>query len=322
MDLFKLFKEKITGKNISVVFPEGNDERILSAAVRLKADNLLNPVLLGNKAEIENKAAELSLSLEDLSILDPQNYEAFDDMVEAFLERRKGKETREQAEELLKTVSYFGTMLVYMNKVDIMVSGAVHSTAETVRSALQIVKTKPGISRISGAFIMQKGDERYIFADSAISINPTDKELAEVAVLSAETAKMAGLEPKVGMLSFSTKGSANSEEVQKVQRATKIAQEMAPELDIDGEFQFDAAFVPAVGQSKAKGSKVAGHVNVFVFPELQSGNIGYKIAQRMGGYEAVGPILQGLNQPISDLSRGANEEDVYKTAILTAAQSL
>ena len=201
-----------------------------------------------------------------------------------------------------------------------MVSGAVHSTGATVRPALQIIKTKPGQKRISGAFIMQKGEERYIFADCAINIELDAETMAAVALQSAETAELFGLDPKVAMLSFSTKGSAKGEMVTKVAEATKLVQAQAPTLAVDGELQFDAAFVPEVGALKAPGSKVAGHANVFVFPSLEAGNIGYKIAQRFGGFEAVGPILQGLNAPIADLSRGTSEEDVYKVALITAAQ--
>ena len=203
-----------------------------------------------------------------------------------------------------------------------MVSGAVHSTGDTVRPALQIIKTKPGVSRTSGAFVMLKGDTRYIFSDCAINIELDAEGLAGVAVESARTAKMFGIDPKVAMLSFSTMGSAKHDLATKVQEATKMAQNLAPELPIDGEMQFDAAIVESVGQQKAPGSKVAGFANVFVFPSLEAGNIGYKIAQRLGGFEALGPILQGLNKPITDLSRGCNEEDVYKLSIITACQSL
>ncbi|MFC6323014.1 phosphate acetyltransferase [Companilactobacillus baiquanensis] len=322
MDLFDSLKNKIDGKNFTIVFPEGNEPRILRAALRLHNESVLKPILIGNKDEIAKVATEYSADLKDITIIDPETYADFDAMVESFVERRKGKNTKEQAEKMLKDNNYFGTMLVYMGKADGMVSGSVHSTGDTVRPALQIVKTAPGSSRISGSFIMQKGDERYMFGDCAININPNAQELAEIAVQTAKTAKLFDIDPKVAMLSFSTKGSAKSDEVTKVAEATEIAHKLAPEIELDGELQFDASFVPSVGAQKAPGSKVAGHANVFIFPELQSGNIGYKIAQRFGGFEAIGPILQGLNKPISDLSRGCNEEDVYKTAILTAALAL
>lgn len=322
MDLFESLKSKIKGKNIPIVFPEGNDPRILGAAVRLKNDGLLKPVLLGKPEEIQKVAQGLNVTVEDLEIIDPESYDQFAEMVQAFVERRKGKATEEKARELLKDVNYFGTMLAYMDKVEGLVSGAAHATGDTVRPALQIIKTKPGVSLTSGSFVMLKGDERYLFGDCAINIAPNAEQLAEIAVESAKTAKIFDIDPRVAMLSFSTKGSAKSEQSDKVIEATKLAKEMAPEYEIDGEMQFDAAFVESVGKKKAPDSKVAGNATVFVFPELQSGNIGYKIAQRFGGFEAIGPILQGLNKPISDLSRGCNEEDVYKLAIVTANQSL
>ncbi len=210
-----------------------------------------------------------------------------------------------------------------MNIVDCMVSGSIHATGDTVRPALQIIKTKEGVSRTSGAFIMiSPENEKYIFADCAININLTADEMAEVAVESAKTAKAFDIDPKVAMLSFSTMGSAKADEATKVAEATKKARELDKDLKVDGELQFDAAFVPKVAAQKAPNSEVAGKANVFVFPSLEAGNIGYKIAQRFGKYEAVGPILQGLNKPVNDLSRGCSEEDVYKLALISAAQSL
>lgn len=322
MELFESLKQKISGQNKKIVFPEANDERILKAAVQLRQDQLLEPVFLGDPAQVQAKAKELALDISGIKILNPQDYDQFDEMVSAFVDRRKGKNTAEQAQQMLRDPNYFGTMLVYLDQVDGMVSGAIHPTGDTVRPALQIIKVKPGLTRTSGAFIVQKEQQRYLFADCAININPSAEELAEIAVTSAKTAKLFDIDPKVALLSFSTKGSAKSDEVTKVAQATKLAQAQAPDLLIDGELQLDAAIVPSVAAQKAPGSKVAGQANVFVFPELQSGNIGYKIAQRFGGFEAIGPILQGLNKPISDLSRGANVEDVYKLAIITAAQAL
>lgn len=315
MDIFEGLKKQINGKNVKIVFPEGNDIRILGAAIRLGAEGLLEPIVIGEEAAVIKLAEENGLKPEGLTIMNPETYGEFDAMVASFIDRRKGKATEDQARTILKDPNYFGTMLVYMDLADGMVSGAVHSTGDTVRPALQIIKTKPGISRTSGAFLMVRNREKYIFSDCAINVNPQAQELAEIAVASAKTAEMFGIEPKVAMLSFSTKGSAASEEVTKVAEATKIAQELAPEYAIDGELQFDAAFVEKVGQQKAPESKVAGKASVFVFPEIQSGNIGYKIAQRLGGFEAIGPVLQGLNKPVSDLSRGCNEEDVYKLAL-------
>ena len=243
-------------------------------------------------------------------------------MVASFVERRKGKATEEHAREILLDENYFGTMLVYTNKADGLVSGAAHSTADTVRPALQIIKTKQGISKTSGVFIMAREEEKYVFADCAINIAPDSNDLAEIAIESAKTAEMFDIEPRVAMLSFSTKGSAKSEETEKVSNAVEEAKKRAPHLVVDGEFQFDAAFVPSVAKKKAPGSVLQGDANVFVFPSLEAGNIGYKIAQRLGNFDAVGPILQGLNAPVNDLSRGCNEDDVYKLALITAAQAL
>jgi len=324
MDLFDEIAAKVKGQDKTIVFPEGADKRILGAAVHLKNDDLVEPILLGSKSEIEATANENNFDITGLQIIDPAAYPEADKkaMFDTLLERRKGKNTPEQVEKMLEDVSYFGTMLVYMGKADGMVSGAVHSTGSTVRPALQIIKTKPNAHRISGAFLMQKGDQRYIFADCAINIELDADTMAEVAVQSAETAKLFGIDPKVALLSFSTKGSAKGDMVTKVAEATEKVHEMEPELPADGEMQFDAAVVPSVGELKAPGSKVAGHANVFIFPSLEAGNIGYKIAQRFGGFTAVGPILQGLNAPIADLSRGCSEDDAYKVAIITAAQAL
>lgn len=322
MDLFDGLKSKVKGKGITVVFPEGNDARIIGAAVRLAADQLVKPILLGNPDEIHEIGRSNGFVTSLVEIINPETFEDRQKLVDGFVERRAGKATLEQAESLINNYNYFGTMMTYLGYADAMVSGAVHSTGDTVRPALQIIKTKPGVSRTSGAFIMTKRNETYLFSDCAINIAPNAQELAEIAVESAKTAELFDIEPIVAMLSFSTKGSGAGADVDKVVEATKIAQELAPQYLIDGELQFDAAFVPTVAKLKAPDSKVAGQARVYVFPEIQSGNIGYKIAQRLGGFEAIGPILQGLNKPVSDLSRGCNEEDVYKLSIITAAQTL
>jgi len=325
MDLFAQLSNEVKGQGVRLVFPEGDDARIQEAAVRLAQEALVEPVLLGNRSVIEETAAQTGLDLQLVKIIDPANYDPAESqaMVEAMVERRKGKVDEIKAAQLLLDVNYFGTMLVYMGHVDGMVSGAAHSTGDTVRPALQIIKMAPGSSRISGAFVMQKGDERYVFADCAINLDPDAQTMSEVALQSAQTAKLFDIEPKVAMLSYSTKGSAGGDGVDKVIEATKLAQEAAPsDVEIDGEMQFDAAFVPEVAASKAPDSKVAGNAKVFVFPNLEAGNIAYKAVQRLGGFEAIGPILQGLAKPVSDLSRGANVEDVYKVSIITAAQVL
>ncbi|WP_183030219.1 MULTISPECIES: phosphate acetyltransferase [Clostridia] len=320
-ELFKQMQEKISSQSKSIVFPEGTDERILTAASQLAAAEVLVPVLLGDKAEIKQKAQEAGVDVSQCKIIDPKEFAEFDLMVETFVERRKGKATKEDAQKILLDENYFGTMLVYMNQADGLVSGATHSTADTVRPALQIIKTKEGVKKTSGVFIMVRGDEKYVFADCAINIAPDSQDLAEIAVESANTAKLFDVDPRVAMLSFSTKGSAKSEETERVVEALHIAKEKNPSLVIDGEFQFDAAFVPSVAKKKAPGAVLQGDANVFIFPSLEAGNIGYKIAQRLGGFEAVGPILQGLNKPVNDLSRGCNAEDVYNLALITAAQA-
>lgn len=304
-----------------IVFPEATDERILVAASKLAEEGLITPVLIGVEAEITEKSQKLAVSIEKCKIINPLNYEKIDEMVDEFVEIRKGKATKEEAEKILKTENYFGTMLVYINEAHGLVSGAVHSTSDTVRPALQIIKTRPGINKTSGVFIMVRDEERYVFGDCAINIAPTSDDLAEIAVESNKTAKMFGIDPKIAMLSFSTKGSAKSEETERVIGAIAKAKALDSTLVIDGEFQFDTAFVPSVAAKKAPESEIKGDATVFVFPSLESGNIGYKLTERLGGFEAVGPILQGLNQPVNDLSRGCNSEDVYKLALITAAQA-
>ncbi|WP_174734737.1 phosphate acetyltransferase [Mesobacillus harenae] len=321
-DLFSVLKEKVTGQNMKIVFPEGLDDRILKAAGRLAEDGILTPILIGNIERIQELAKDLDVSLEKVEIYDPNNFAMMDQLVASFIERRKGKVTDEDARRILLDENYFGTMLVYSNQADGLVSGAAHSTADTVRPALQIIKTKEGVRKTSGVFIMVREDEKYVFADCAINISPDSQDLAEIAVESARTARMFDIEPRVAMLSFSTKGSAVSPETEKVSRALEDAKLRDPLLVIDGEFQFDAAFVPSVAEKKAPNSPLQGDANVFIFPSLEAGNIGYKIAQRLGNFEAVGPILQGLNRPVNDLSRGCSEEDVYKLALITAGQAI
>lgn len=326
-DLLSVLQDKLSGKNVKIVLPEGEDERVLIAATQLQKTDYVSPIVLGNEDNIKSLASKHALDLTQIEIIDPATSELKDELVDAFVERRKGKATKEQAVELLDNVNYFGTMLVYTGKAEGLVSGAAHSTGDTVRPALQIIKTKPGVSRTSGIFFMIKGDEQYIFGDCAINPELDAQGLAEIVVESAKSAQSFGMDPKVAMLSFSTKGSAKSDDVTKVQEALKLAQEKAEadQLDhvvIDGEFQFDAAIVPSVAEKKAPGAKIQGDANVFVFPSLEAGNIGYKIAQRLGGYDAVGPVLQGLNSPVNDLSRGCSTEDVYNLSIITAAQAL
>ena len=315
-----------------IVFTEGPDARILDAASRLKKDGFLTPILVGNVEEVKAAAAKGGYDIEGLEILDPATYPEMDAMVEKMVALRKGKMTAEQCREALSKGNYFGTMLVKMGYADALLGGATYSTADTVRPALQLVKTKPGAHLVSSCFILVRGEEKLAMGDCAINISyedTLDKEgnvvvsaadkLAEVAVETARCAKIFGIDPKVAMLSFSTKGSGKGGTVQLSRDATAKAKELAPELAIDGEMQFDAAVSPVVGQLKFPGSPVAGYANTFIFPCIEAGNVGYKIAQRLGGYEAYGPILLGLNAPINDLSRGCNADEVYKMAIITAA---
>src|SRR5699024_9009372 len=276
---------------------------------------MVTPMLLGDQVKVVKQAETMGVNIDACQLIDPSRYEQFDAMVEAFVQRRKGKASKVDAEKQLCDENYFGTMLVYMNQADGLVSGAAHSTADTVRPALQIMKTKEGINKTSGVFIMVRGEEKYVFADCAINIAPTSEDLAEIAMESAETAKLFDIDPRIAMLSFSTKGSAQSEETEKVEQAVKLAKERNASLVIDGEIQFDAAFVPSVAAKKAPDAMLKGNANVFIFPSLEAGNIGYKIAERLGEFEAVGPVLQGLTKPVNDLSRGCSAEDVFKLAL-------
>ncbi len=315
-----------------IVFTEGHDARILEATARLVEGGFLTPILVGNVEEVKANAAKGGFNIEGVEILDPLTYEGMDEMVAKMVELRKGKMSPEDCKAALSKGNYFGTMLVKMGYADSLLGGATYSTADTVRPALQLVKTKKGVNLVSSCFIMVRGDEKIAMGDCAINLSYEDtldkegnvvlsgaQKLAEVAVETARTAKVFGIDPKVAMLSFSTNGSGKGGTVKLSHDATYIAKELAPEFDIDGEMQFDAAVAPEVGQLKFPGSKVAGHANTFIFPCIEAGNIGYKIAQRLGGYEAYGPILQGLAAPINDLSRGCNADEVYKMAIITAA---
>lgn len=324
MSVFSLFKKQVeqAENKKRIVFPESNDLRVLTAVSNLNQDGIVEPILIGDPDEVKKIAAEHNLDIAGVKIYDQNNYSKLDAMADVFVKARHKDTSIAEAKAKLAKGNYFGTMLVKMGLADGMVSGAAHSTANTVLPALQLIHAAEGMHRVSGAFVMEKGDERYIFADCAINIEPDEETLAEIGYQSAQTAKMAEIDPKVAFLSFSTKGSAEGPMVNKVHDAAVMFQKNHPEIPADGELQFDAAFVPAVGEKKAPGSKVAGHANVFVFPELQSGNIAYKMVQRLGGFTAVGPILQGLAAPVNDLSRGCSEQDIYDLAIVTAAQAL
>ena len=297
MDVFENFENQLKANPKTIVFTEGTDARILSAASKLLAGKILNVLLLGNPEAVKKAAAEGGFDITGAEICDPTSYPEFDAMVAKMVELRKGKMTEEQCRAALSKSNYFGT----------------------VRPALQLIKCKPGIKSVSSCFIMVRGDEKLAMGDCAINIDPSEDEIVESTVETAHTAEIFGIDPKVALLSYSTKGSGKGETVDKMRNATLRVQEAHPELKVDGELQFDAAVAPEVGKLKAPNSTVAGKANVFIFPNINAGNIGYKIAQRLGGFAAYGPILQGLNAPINDLSRGCDAEEVYKMSLITAA---
>ena len=308
-----------------IVFTEGSDPRILEASSRLLASNFLHPILVGDPDEIEKAAEESGFNIRGAEIVDPKKFDRMDEMVDLFCELRKSKGvTPEQARGILSQANYFGTMLVKMGIADALLGGATYSTADTVRPALQLIKTKPGNSIVSSCFILVRPsatgeNEVLAMSDCAINIHPTEDELVEIAGESAECAKIFGVDPKVAFLSYSTLGSGKGEDVDKMRNAAAKARAKYPDLPIEGEMQFDAAVSPRVARTKCPDSVVAGHANTFIFPDINAGNIGYKIAQRLGNFDAYGPILLGLNAPINDLSRGCNASEVYSMAIITAA---
>ena len=308
-----------------IVFTEGQDPRILEAASRLLASYFLHPILVGNEDEIYDCAEESGFNIRGAEIINPASYEKMDEMVELFCELRKSKGvTPEEARKTLSHANYFGAMLVKMGEADALLGGATYSTADTVRPALQLIKTKPGNSIVSSCFILVRPsatgeNEVLAMGDCAINIKPTEDQLVEIAAETAECAKIFGIDPKVGFLSYSTFGSGEGEDVDKMRSAARKTKEKYPDLPVEGELQFDAAVSVRVARTKCPESEIAGHVNTFIFPDISSGNIGYKIAQRLGHFQAYGQILLGLNAPINDLSRGCNASEVYSMAIITAA---
>ena len=330
MNLIDQIKENAKKANKTIVLPEAEEERTLKAANIILQKGYAQLVLLGNQSKIEKQAAEWGLhEIHKAKIIDPINNPKKEFYAEMLCEIRKSKGMQmEEAMRLVEDPLYLATLLIKNKEVDGEVAGAQNATGDVLRPAFQIVKTLPGVSVVSGAFIMVFPDKKWgdngvmVFADCAATPNPNEKELAEIAVVSAQTARsIAKLDPRVAMLSFSTKGSAKHEMVDKVVNATRIAKEMAPELKIDGELQADAAIVPSVGASKAPGSEIAGKANVLVFPTLEVGNIAYKLVQRMANAEAVGPIMQGMAAPINDLSRGCSIDDIVSLVAITACQA-
>ena len=307
-----------------IVYTEGTDARILESADRLKKGGFLTPVLVGNVDDVKAAAAKGGFDIEGLEILDPATYDRMDEMVATMVELRKGKMTADECRASLMKGNYFGTMLVKMGVADCLLGGATYSTADTVRPALQLIKTKKGAHLVSSCFIMVRPaasgeNEVLAMADCAINIKPTEDELVEICRETVECAKIFGVDPKVAFLSYSTLGSGKGEDVDKMRNACEKAKAEMPNTPIGGEFQFDAAVSPVVAKTKHISDSVGGHANTFIFPDINAGNIGYKIAQRLGNFDAYGPILLGLNAPINDLSRGCNAQEVYSMAIITAA---
>lgn len=313
-------EKKVTGSGTRIVFTEGWDPRVQEAAIKLVENNIVVPILLGEPEEIEACAKENGFDVSNIQQMSPKSFDKMEEMATKMVELRRGKLDMETCKKMLQHTNYFGTMLVQMGYADGLLGGATYSTADTVRPALQLVKTAPGNALVSSCFLLVKGDEQYIMGDCSININPNADELVEITMQTAHTAKQFGIEPKVALLSYSTMGSAKGECVAKMTEASLRLKRMPIDFEIDGEMQFDCAVSSEVAALKAPDSKVAGHANTFIFPNLSSGNIGYKIAARLGGWEAIGPVLQGLNAPINDLSRGCTSQEIYKMAIVTAAQ--
>lgn len=338
MGMFDKLIANLKSSKKTIVFTEGSDPRILSAADRLIKENLMGVILCGNVDEVKAAAKNGGFNIDGAEIVDPATYPEMDALVAQMFELRKGKMTEDECRASLAKSNYFGTMLVKAGKADALLGGATYSTADTVRPALQIIKTKKGSNLVSSSFILFREkdgkEEKIAMGDCAINLSYEDtvdkegnvvltgaRKLAEVAVETAKTADFFGIDPKVAVLSFSTYGSGKGGTVQLSHDAVIEARKINPDLVIDGEFQFDAAVSAEVAKTKCPDSKVAGQANTFIFPLIEAGNIGYKIAQRLGGYEAYGPILQGLNAPINDLSRGCNADEVYKMAIITAGMA-
>lgn len=329
MDLVQQIKESAKAEKKHIVLPEGADARVVEAAATIQKEGIAQVTLLGTEQEISAHAAALGLDLTGVNCVDPVKSPSLTKYVDAFFQLRKAKGvTLEQALEAVKTPMYFGAMMLHFDEVDGLVGGALCTTADTLRPGLQIIKTAPGVKTVSSSFVMMVPDcafgdaGAFIFADCAINIDPTAEQLADIAIASAATGRsLVGMEPKVAMLSYSTKGSGAGPQVDKVVEAVKILHEKAPDLDADGELQADAALVEKVGQLKSPGSKVAGHANVLIFPDIQSGNIGYKLVQRLAKAEAVGPVCQGFAKPINDLSRGCSVEDIVNVTAITVLQA-
>ena len=329
MELMKKLLGAAKSDKKKIVLPEGNEERTIVAAEQVHKQDLAYPILIGNSEQILEKAQKLDVDLSGIEIIDPDNSGRLEAYIEYFYDLRKSKGmTKEKADKIVRDPLYFGTMMVKLDDADGMVSGAVHTTGDLLRPGLQIIKTAPNVSVVSSFFIMDIPHSEYgekgmlLFSDCAVNPNPNEDQLAAIAIATAETAeRLCNIEPKVAMLSFSTMGSADHELVTKVRSATQKAKELRPDLLIDGELQLDSAIVNKVANQKAPESKVAGSANVLIFPDLQSGNIGYKLVQRFANASAIGPICQGFAKPINDLSRGCSSEDIVRVVAITAVQA-
>lgn len=323
LELLENIKEKAAGLNKTIVLPESHDERVLRAAENLQKNGIASVITIGNEEKVRSKAKELSLDLQGVRIMDPEKSELTSDFANIFFNLRKHKGiTIEQARETVRRDLFFGAMLVKENMADGFVAGSTASTADVLRAAIQCVGMPHGISIVSSFFLMILPEKVYSFGDCAVVPNPDENQLADIAISTADNhKKLTGEEPYVAMLSFSTKGSAQHELADKVIAATKIVKEKRPDIKVDGEMQFDAATIDSIGRKKAPESEVAGRANVLIFPDLQAGNIGYKIAQRWGGAEAVGPVVQGLKKPLFDLSRGCSVDDIVNTSAIAALMS-
>ncbi len=313
-------KEKAKLNPKTIVYPEATEERILQAVSKILEEKIANVILLGNEEDIRNKANEMGINVEEAKIVNPETDERKEHYIDSLYELRKDKlVNRDEAKAILENYNYYGTMMVKEGDADGMISGSTHSTADTIRPALQIIKTKEGTKTASGAMIMEIEGKEMLFADVAVIPSPTSEQLADIAAAAAKTAQIMEMKPKIAMLSFSTKGSSQHESVEKVRKATILAKEKG--LSVDGELQADAAIVKEVAEMKCSGGDVCGDANILIFPDLNSGNIGYKLVERLANCEAIGPIIQGLDKPVNDLSRGCKVEDIIDLTAYTVVEA-
>ncbi len=314
-------KGKLTSNSLRLVFPEGENLKILKVASKLNQKGMCKVILLGEKSKILDTAKDNNLSLEGIEIIDPLRDSNLDFKADILYEIRKGKNTREECLKMIKSSNYYGVMVVKMGLADALLGGVTYSTADIVRPALQIIRAKEGTKTVSSSFLMIKDNNKMIMSDCAIVVNPTSDQLTEITIASVDTARLFDIEPSVALLSYSTHGSGRGVEVDKVKEAVRMLEDKQVDFNFDGELQFDTAMSKEVRDKKSPGSRLLNDANVLIFPNLESGNIGYKIAARLGGYKAIGPILQGLGAPINDLSRGSSEEEIYLLSLISLLQA-